>query len=151
MYKVKQSLEGVPRKQVLLKFENIRGDELYINDGKNIQQLLRIRLLDFFIFHIKGNDMHVFQSLRAPNLRSNSFLLTGQGHIHSIRVHSIHDSMPETLFSQFTYPWCSCRNKFGRRWLFCIFCKNRGSDTLRIHFLVELHDELCLLACPNKI
>ena len=42
---------------MLLKFENINGDEWYIDD--NIQKLLRIRFLDFVLFHIKADGMQV--------------------------------------------------------------------------------------------
>ena len=46
MYKLKQPLRGVPRKKVLLK-----GDDWYIDDDKNIQKLLQIRLfLDYNYF-----------------------------------------------------------------------------------------------------
>ena len=37
MCRLKQLLEVVPRKKVLLKFENIKGDEYYMDHVKNIQ------------------------------------------------------------------------------------------------------------------
>ena len=48
MYTLKQPLGGVPRKEVLLKFENLKGD-----DDKNIQKLQQIGLLGFLLFHIQ--------------------------------------------------------------------------------------------------
>lgn len=44
MYKLKQSLVGVPKKR-LLKFENVKADQCdEHDDNKNIQKLLRIEL-----------------------------------------------------------------------------------------------------------
>ena len=61
-HKLKQSLVGVPRKMVLLKFENIK--KVSDTDGdKNIQKLLRIRLLYFAHF------------LETANLRNISLLV----------------------------------------------------------------------------
>ena len=37
MCRLKQLLEVVPRKKVLLKFENIKGDEYYMDHVKNVQ------------------------------------------------------------------------------------------------------------------
>ena len=50
-YKVKQQLGGVPRKSVLLKFQNIKWDAHYIDDDKNI---LKLWLLGFLLFHMQG-------------------------------------------------------------------------------------------------
>ena len=44
---------------MLLKFVNIKGDESYTDDDKNIQNIMRIRLLDFTLFHIKEDDIQV--------------------------------------------------------------------------------------------
>ena len=62
MYRLKQPLGSVPRKKMLLKFENIKGDEWYNDDGKNIQKLLRVRLLGFLQFHIQMDGMQVLQN-----------------------------------------------------------------------------------------
>ena len=52
MHKLKQPLGSVPRKKVLVKFKNIKGDEGYIDDDKNIQKLLQIGLLGCLLFHM---------------------------------------------------------------------------------------------------
>ena len=44
---------------MLLKFVNIKGDESYTDDDKNIQNIMWIRLLDFTLFHIKEDDIQV--------------------------------------------------------------------------------------------
>ena len=74
-HKLKQSLVGVPRKMVLLKFENIK--KVSDTDGdKNIQKLLRIRLL-YFLFTITRKV--VFKDfvhfLETANLRNISLLV----------------------------------------------------------------------------
>ena len=50
MYKLKQPLEVVSRKKMLLKFENVKENEWYTDDDKNIQKLLQISLLLLFFF-----------------------------------------------------------------------------------------------------
>ena len=48
MYKLEQPLAGVLRKKVLLIFENMREDEWYIDDDKNIlQQIKSFSKLDY--------------------------------------------------------------------------------------------------------
>ena len=47
MYKLKQPLGGVPKKMLLLKFENLKVDEWNIDDDENIQRLQQIRLSGF--------------------------------------------------------------------------------------------------------
>ena len=74
-HKLKQSLVGVPRKMVLLKFANIK--KVSDTDGnKNIQKLLRIRLL-YFLFTITRKV--VFKDfahfLETANLRNISLLV----------------------------------------------------------------------------
>ena len=59
MYK----LRGNSRREVLLKFENIEGDEWYIDNDNNIQKLLRIKLIDCLLFLIKVDGMQVSQNL----------------------------------------------------------------------------------------
>ena len=59
MYK----LRGNSRREVLLKFENIEGDEWYIDNDNNIQKLLRIKLIDCLLFLIKVDRMQVSQNL----------------------------------------------------------------------------------------
>ena len=59
MYK----LRGNSRREVLLKFENIEGDEWYIDNDNNIQKLLRIKWIDCLLFLIKVDGMQVSQNL----------------------------------------------------------------------------------------
>ena len=48
MYKLKQPLGSVPKKMLLLKFENLKVDEWNIDDDdENIQRLQQIRLSGF--------------------------------------------------------------------------------------------------------
>ena len=49
---------GVSRKKVLLRFENVKLNKSYIDDDKNIQKLLRIRLLGF----LYGDRMKILQN-----------------------------------------------------------------------------------------
>ena len=59
MYK----LRGNSRREVLLKFENVEGDEWYIDNDNNIQKLLRIKWIDCLLFLIKVDGMQVSQNL----------------------------------------------------------------------------------------
>ena len=59
---LKQPLGRVPRKKVLLKFKSIKKDEWHIYVDKNIQNLLRTRLLHLLLFHIKVDRMQVLQN-----------------------------------------------------------------------------------------
>ena len=56
-------LRGNYRREVLLKFENIEGDEWYIDNDNNIQKLLRIKWIDCLLFLIKVDGMQVSQNL----------------------------------------------------------------------------------------
>ena len=49
--KLKQPLRGCARKKLSLKFENIKGDELYIHNNKNIDKPLRDILSIFYYSH----------------------------------------------------------------------------------------------------
>ena len=51
MHKLKQPLGGVPGKKVLLKYENMNGDGLYIDD--------QVRISGFVLFHIQGSGIQV--------------------------------------------------------------------------------------------
>lgn len=62
MHKLKEPLEGIPRKKVFLKFQNINEDEGYFDVDKNIQKLLSVKLLGFLPFYIQGNGMQVLQN-----------------------------------------------------------------------------------------
>ena len=55
-------LGGNSRRKVLLKFENIERDEWYIDDDNNIQKLLRIKLIDSLLFHVKVDGTQVLQN-----------------------------------------------------------------------------------------
>ena len=41
---------------MVLKFENIKGDEQYVDNDKNFQKL---GFLDFLLFYVKGGGMRV--------------------------------------------------------------------------------------------
>ena len=51
MHKLKQPLGGVPGKKVLLKYEKMNGDGLYIDD--------QVRISGFLLFHIQGSGIQV--------------------------------------------------------------------------------------------
>ena len=51
MHKLKQPLGGVPGKKVLLKYENMNGDGLYIDD--------QVRISGFLLFRIQGSGIQV--------------------------------------------------------------------------------------------
>ena len=78
MYKLKQPLGKKSRKKVHLRFENIKGDEWYIDDDKNIQKLLQIRLLDFLLSLITGYGIQVLQNnkIYRPACKCNKKSLT---------------------------------------------------------------------------
>ena len=50
---------------MLLKFENIKGDEWSTDDDKNIQKLCQIKLLGFLIFHIPGGCIQVLLKVHS--------------------------------------------------------------------------------------
>ena len=58
-------LGNVSRKKMLLKFENIKGDESNIDDDKNIQKLCQIRLLGLLLFHIPGGCIQVLLKVHS--------------------------------------------------------------------------------------
>ena len=113
MYHLKQLLGDVPRKKALLEFGNMKGDEWYINDEKNIQKLHQIMqtllnpweilvktcfLLKFQPYKCNKNKVsHKYFAcfLGTANLRNNSFLFTGKDHIHSMP-----NSLSQTLCSK---------------------------------------------------
>ena len=66
-HKLQLSLLGVPRKMVLLKFENIKRDEWW--------KLLQIRLLFLFTIPHEVVCKHFAYFQRAANFRSNSLLV----------------------------------------------------------------------------
>ena len=51
MYTLKQPLEVVSRKKMLLNFGNVKEYEWHIDDDKNIQKLLQISLLLLFFYY----------------------------------------------------------------------------------------------------
>ena len=55
MYWLKKTQEGVSRKTLLQNLNKKKGKEWKIDNEKNIEKPLRSRLLDFLLFHIKGN------------------------------------------------------------------------------------------------
>ena len=59
MHKLKATLGGVPRKKVLLKSENVKEDEWWIDDAKNTQKLQQIRLLGLLLLPIQVGGMHI--------------------------------------------------------------------------------------------
>ena len=62
MYNQKQSPGGITRNLVLLKFENIKQDEWYIDDDKNIQKILQFRLRELLVFLIQASGMRILQN-----------------------------------------------------------------------------------------
>ena len=62
MYNQKQPLGDITRKLMLLKFQNIKEDEWYIDEDKNIQKLLQFRLRGLLVFLIQGSGMQILQN-----------------------------------------------------------------------------------------
>lgn len=58
----------------------------------------------------------------------------------------MHNILSETVCSQFNCLWCSSKKRFQGKYSFWMFGQNRGSGKRRIHYLVRLHDQLCLVA-----
>ena len=59
MHKLKATLGDAPRKKVLLKSENVKEDEWWIDDAKNTQKLQQIRLLGLLLLPIQVGGMHI--------------------------------------------------------------------------------------------
>ena len=59
MHKLKATLGGAPRKKVLLKSENVKEDEWWIDDAKSTQKLQQIRLLGLLLLPIQVGGMHI--------------------------------------------------------------------------------------------